>query len=153
MSSGKNLLLRHTLATIHYRFCKSVRDHHEGFPNLDIGMGVRTPHQILLHILELLRWSRAALLGEKSIPATDPQVFDRDVASVLGIIRELDALLARSELTFSAAARFIQGPFSDILTHVGQLSMFRRYNGDILNSEDYSIAEISVGVLPDLWTT
>ena len=39
--------------------------------------------------------------------------------------------------------RLLQGPFSDAMTHAGQLALLRRLAGSPVPPEDFSLAEIS----------
>ena len=145
MANTKNQLLRHTLATIAYRFSKSVRSHQNSYADFQAGNDVRTPHEIVTHILQLLLWSGAALRGVERGPKPPAQNFEAEILAVQEQIRLVDSLLEPEEIQISSANKLIQGPFSDILTHVGQLSMLRRLNKEILPSENFSIANIKAG--------
>jgi hypothetical protein len=51
-----------------------------------------------------------------------------------------------NELTVNYSKRLLQGPFSDILTHIGQVSMLQRLNGKPIDGEDFSAASIKTGI-------
>ena len=62
-------------------------------------------------------------------------------------LRALDDLLSTKELGIGYSKRLLQGPLSDILTHVGQLSMLSRLDDHPIEGEDFSSAPIQTGVL------
>jgi hypothetical protein len=49
-----NELLRHTVATIGYRFQKSITNSNENFGDFKIGKDTRTPTEIVNHMFDLL---------------------------------------------------------------------------------------------------
>ena len=57
-----------------------------------------------------------------------------------------DTALDVNELPIDYAKRLLQGPFSDLLTHIGQLAMLQRLNGKPNSAEDFSAATIETGL-------
>jgi hypothetical protein len=55
--SEKNAMLRHLLASIVYHAAKALKDAPSGYPDLEIGCGVRTPKMILRHISGVLTYA------------------------------------------------------------------------------------------------
>lgn len=62
-------------------------------------------------------------------------------------LQKLDSIFIETDLTEKATNRLLQGPISDILTHIGQLSLMRRLNGNPTGISGFSSAPISVGQL------
>ncbi|WP_010521841.1 hypothetical protein [Aquimarina agarivorans] len=62
-------------------------------------------------------------------------------------LAKLDDLIAQKELTFNESKPLIQGPFSDILTHTGQIAMLSRLHGAPIDGEDFSKALITPGIV------
>ncbi len=59
-------------------------------------------------------------------------------------IKNLDHVLAKKPLEINYAKRLLQGPFSDLLTHIGQISLLSRLNGKPITGEDFSSAPITI---------
>ena len=55
----ENSLLRHFLASIAYHAWKAIRDAPSNYPELDAGMGVRTPRRILHHVAGALCYAHS----------------------------------------------------------------------------------------------
>jgi len=60
-------------------------------------------------------------------------------------LKSLDKVLSENELEMNYSKRFLQGPLSDILTHIGQISMLSRLNNNPIEWEDFSSAKIKAG--------
>jgi hypothetical protein len=54
-------------------------------------------------------------------------------------------LFLKNELDINYSKRLLQGPLSDIMCHIGQISMLSGLNGNRIQAEDYSAAPISTG--------
>ena len=61
----KNEFLRHTIATIKYRFDKSVKDTKENFGEFNLGKGSRSPIEIINHMYHVLNSTRIFLEEER----------------------------------------------------------------------------------------
>ncbi|MGP1311157.1 MAG: hypothetical protein ACTS27_13255, partial [Phycisphaerales bacterium] len=55
-------------------------------------------------------------------------------------------ILNKNELDINYAKRLVQGPFSDILTHIGQLAMLQRLLDNPIPWEDFSNSKIQTGI-------
>ncbi len=51
-----------------------------------------------------------------------------------------------NELLINYSKRLLQGPFSYILTHIGQISMMQRLNDRPINDENFPVALIETGM-------
>jgi len=60
-------------------------------------------------------------------------------------LKALDNLLTEKEIDINFSKKLLQGPLSDILTHIGQISMLSRIYGNPIEGEDFSSAKIKTG--------
>jgi len=143
----KNEYLRHTLSTIDYRFQKSVKIADVDFGDFNIGKGSRTPNEIINHMYKILYATRIYILEErlqKEIPEKLNLKLEIDRFNVE--LKNLDKVLSNKELEMNYSKRLLQGPLSDILTHIGQISMLSRLKGNPIKFEDFSSAPITTGI-------
>ena len=143
-----NEYLRHTVSTIAYRFQKSVHNTSDNFGAFRVGKSVRSPVEIINHVYQVLR-SMRIFIQEERFEKSAPEVlgFQKEVDRFNDELQTLDDVLAAQELEIGYAKRLLQGPLSDILTHVGQLSMLCRLDGRPIEGEDFSSAPIKTGIL------
>jgi hypothetical protein len=142
----KNELLRHTISTIKYRFEKSVADSKENFGEFNLGKGSRNPIEIINHMYHLL-YSTRIFLEEEKYNTKQPEklTLTKEIERFKREMINTDKALDMNELPVSYSKRLLQGPFSDILTHIGQISMMQRLNDRPINAEDFSAASIETG--------
>ena len=143
----KNEFLQHIISTIKYRFEKSVANSKENFGEFSLGKNSRTPIEIINHMYHVLSSTRIFLEEER---------FNTEQPEMLELIQEIERFnrelikvsnaLDVNELPVNYAKKLLQGPLSDILTHVGQVSMMQRLNGKPIVGEDFSAASIKTGV-------
>lgn len=142
-------LFRHLLATIAYRGSKTLRNAPESFPSFRAGDTSRTPAQILAHMADLLEWTlRLAEGGEPWRSAwrpIAPGLWNSDVQRFFEALREVDAFFAAERPSAMALETLLQGPISDVLTHIGQLAMLRRLAGAPVKGEVMILAEVVAG--------
>lgn len=142
----KNELLRHIVSTIKYRFEKAVADSKENFGEFDLGEGSRTTVDIINHMYYVLYSTRIFLEQERfSTEQPEKLKFDQEIERFTNELINVDKALDVNELPVNYAKRLLQGPFSDALTHVGQISMMQRLNGKPIKGEDFSAASIKTG--------
>ncbi|MCU1321875.1 MAG: hypothetical protein JWM43_1524 [Acidobacteriaceae bacterium] len=139
----KRIMLIHFLAALAYRTQKALRDAPLGFADFSAGNQIRTPHQLVRHMDSVLGYSRTFFLGG----AYRPPVFT-DFQSTIGHFHEIVADLSRlleegAELHTITSEVLLQGPFSDAMTHAGQLSLLRRLAGCPVPPENFIFAHIS----------
>jgi hypothetical protein len=114
----KRKLLNHFLAALAYRTQKALRDAPEEFGSFRAIDGVRTPAELVRHMTSVLGYARTNFVGGHYRP------------------EPLDSLAEEVE-------RFLlQGPFSDAMTHAGQLALLRRLAGAPVPPENFIVAEI-----------
>ncbi|MBG7631847.1 MAG: hypothetical protein IZT56_15640 [Bacteroidetes bacterium] len=139
----KNEYLRHTLATIDYRFQKSVKYRNTDFGDYALGKESRSPKEIINHMYFVLS-STTIYIQEERIQKEEPDKFDLEleIDRFDLEIKNLDKVLAENELDMNYSKRLLQGPLSDILTHIGQISMLSRLNNNPIEWEDFSSSPI-----------
>ena len=142
--TDKREMLRHYLAALAYRLQKALRDMPENFPEFRAGSQTRSPHQLVCHITNLLGFARTCFIGG-TFPSRVPSDFKRDVAAFHDMLADLDKhLAAGTPLLGTTEERLLQGPFSDAMTHVGQIALLRRLAGSPIPPENFIAADVSV---------
>lgn len=139
----KRRLLNHFLAALAYRTQKALRDAPEDFGWFRVNDGVRTPAELVRHMASVLGYARTYFVGGRYWP--DPlDTFEEEIErfhEMLGLLaqhlRNGDALLEGM-----TEERLLQGPFSDAMTHAGQLALLRRLAGAPVPPENFIVAEI-----------
>ena len=139
----KNEYLRHTLSTINYRFQKSVKYRNADFGDLSLGKESRSPKEIINHMYFVLR-STTLYIEEEKIQTVEPDKLnlELEIDRFSLEIQNLDKVLAENELDINYSKRLLQGPLSDVLTHIGQISMLSRINNNPIEWEDFSSSRI-----------
>lgn len=139
----KRLLLRHFLAALAYRTQKALRGAPIEFGGFRAAPQVRTPHELIRHMDSVLGYARTLFVGGRYRPtafsdfAAAVEHFHETVADVA---RQIEAGTELREVTPEI---LLQGPFSDAMTHAGQLALLRRLAGSPVPPEDFIFAEIS----------
>ena len=145
-------LLRHYLGAVAYRTQKALREAPPHYPGFDPGHQVRTPVEILRHMTSLMGYTRTFFVGGSYPMKPEPlPTFEAEVARFHGMLEALDALLADETLaTRLSTEQLLQGPFADVMTHVGQLALLRRLADAPVPPENFIHADVRSGRLgPD----
>lgn len=139
----KRKLLTHFLAALAYRTQKALRDAPEDFGSFCATEGVRTPSELVRHMTSVLGYARTFFIGGRYRPVPldtlDEEIerFHEMIGLLAQHLRDGDPLL--EGLT---EERLLQGPFSDAMTHAGQLAILRRFAGAPVAPENFIVAEI-----------
>jgi hypothetical protein len=143
----KNELLRHTISTIKYRFEKSVIDSTEKFGEFSLGKGSRNPIEIINHMYYVLNSTRI-FLEQESFNTKEPEKLNlaKEIERFNREMISIDKVLDIKQLPVNYSKKLLQGPFADILTHIGQISMMQGLNGNPIKAEDFSRASIETGM-------
>jgi hypothetical protein len=140
----KRALLRHFLAALAYRTQKALRGAPPEFGGFVAGPKVRTPHELISHMDSVLGYSRTLFIGGSYRPPVFAE-FNDAVAhfheTLADVARHLEL---GTELKGVTAGVLLQGPFSDAMTHAGQLALLRRISGSPVPPENFVFASISV---------
>jgi hypothetical protein len=141
MNETERQLLKHFLATLVYRLTKSIKNADKGFWNFQVKEGVRTPHQLVVHIINVLGYAKTSFIGG-TFRANIEDV-ESDLKKFYTIVQELDELIGKEEFKEIQPKNLLQGPLSDSMTHIGQIAMLRRIFGSPIPPENFVFANIS----------
>ena len=140
-----NSFLRHTVATLAFRFRKAVKDAPEGFGGVSAGPGCRTAAETLAHMGDLFDWGLKLCDGVHEWHDATPLAWEaeceRFLTTLAAFDRRLESALQCEE------ERLFQGPVADALTHVGQLGTLRRLAGHPAGPKNYYKADIALGAI------
>src|SRR5215472_16332392 len=90
----------------------------------------------------VLAYARTFVLGGSYRPP-DPADFAAAIEQFHEVLANLARHLAeRTEFHGITAEQFLQGPFSDAMTHAGQLALLRRLAGSPVPPENFIFAEV-----------
>lgn len=136
-------ILRHYLASIAYHAQKAIRGAPPGYWTFLPGNQVRSPEAVLRHMTSVLGYARTFFLGGIYRPEPLPTI--QNEIDRFHEILEDTAKLLDSNVPLKGITEFelLQGPFSDIMTHIGQLSLLRRLYGSPVQPENFVYADIS----------
>ncbi len=138
----KRALLRHFLAALAYRTQKALRNAPPDFESFRAAPMSRTPHELIRHMDSVLGYARTFFVGGSyqapELPAFRDSIghFHETLADVAGHLEQ------GTELKDITPEILLQGPFSDAMTHAGQLAMLRRIAGSPIPPENFVFADI-----------
>jgi hypothetical protein len=139
----KRAMLRHFLAALAYRTQKAMRGAPAEYADFKAPHLVRTPHELIRHMDSLMGYARTFLIGGMYRPPVF-ESFDDAVAHFHEVLQDLARHLETgTELQGITAEKMLHGPFSDAMTHVGQLAMLRRIAGFPVPPENFIFAAIT----------
>lgn len=144
MSDSEAQILRHFLAALAYRTQKAVRGAPVEFGDFEAGNLVRSPKEIVRHMTSVLGYARGMFRGAGDRPqplSTLEAELERFHAVLVDLSRHLEA---GDEPVGVTLTQLLQGPFSDAMTHAGQLAMLRRLHGTPVSPENFVLADIDV---------
>ncbi len=143
----KNELLRHIISTIKYRFQKSINDRKLAFSDFSLGKGSRSPKEIIHHMNDVI-YSTRVFIEQESLPQEKIEKisFENEIERFNVELTRVDKLLNNKDLDINYSKRLLQGPFSDILTHIGQIAMLQRLADNPIDRENFSRSEIRTGI-------
>lgn len=121
-----NEFLRHTLATIAFRFQKAVEDTDESFGGFRVHTASQAPAEIIYQAAEKMGFTRQILLREEA-PAGElpPLLFQGEIERFHNLLAEVEFLLKGEDLSLDYAKRLLQGPLADVLIYIGQLALLK----------------------------
>jgi len=139
----KRNLLNHFLAALAYRTQKAVRDAPENFGSFRVMDGVRTPAELVRHMTSVLGYARTHFIGGRYWPEA-LESLDEEIERFHEILGFLAQHLRNGDplLEGMSEERLLQGPFSDTMTHAGQLALLRRLSGAPVPPENFIVANI-----------
>ena len=142
MTDCKTGMLRHFLAALAYRTQKALRNVPSDFGDFAAGNLTRTPRDLVQHMTSVLGYARTFFRRGSYRPAPLPSL-EGEVERFHEMLADLSAHLeAGDPLVDMTPEQLLQGPFSDAMTHAGQLAMLRRLHGSPVPPENFSLAEV-----------
>jgi len=142
----KRDLLRHFLASLAYRTQKAVHGAPDAFAGFRLRPDVRTPTELIRHMSSVLGYASTFFMGG-SFRADPLESFDAEVDRFHNLLERLSDHFLSDEFERMTPERFLQGPLSDAMTHVGQLAMLRRLFDVPVPPENFIMADIQAGNL------
>jgi hypothetical protein len=140
-------MVHHLLLTFKFRLGYAVSGLPEDFSGFSPGMDVQTPEQLMSHICHLLEFTRrymdnsVLLFRDVSPPA--PLPWAQQLSRAEALADEISDLLKGQEIPERNLKKLLQGPLTDVFTHIGQLAMLRRLYGKPV--ERISFFQASIG--------
>lgn len=144
-------LLRHLLAAVAYRFHAAIGNCAPTFADFVPEGAARSPRDVLAHCVYVLRLARSTFEPASEPTAPFGASWDEMAALFHDELVRLDHHLECAHATHTwTLEQLVQGPFADVLTHIGQLAMLRRMSGDPVPPQSYLRAQVRAGrVGPD----
>jgi hypothetical protein len=139
----KRKLLRHFLAALAYRTQKALRGAPVGFGDFRAAEEIRTPAELVRHMTSVLGYARTFFIGGQYRPEPLPSL-NEEIDRFHQMLEELGRHLESNDPLPEGitAEHLLQGPFSDAMTHAGQLAMLRRLAGVPIAPENFVFADI-----------
>jgi len=135
-------MLKHYLAAVAYRTQKALRGAPDTFAAFRVKPGVRTPHEIVLHMTGVIGYARTFFIGGEWHPEKMSS-FNEEIRRFHELLEDLGRYLDDdTPFINTTPERLLQGPFSDAMTHAGQLIMLRRLFGNPVPPENFIMADI-----------
>ena len=139
----KYQLLKHFLAALAYRTQKAIRGAPKEFETFRARPGVRTPHEMIFHMTNVIGYARTFFIGADYRPEIKPS-FKEEVDRFHDMLDSFAEYLDKgSSLIEMTPERILQGPFSDAMTHAGQIALLRRLYGSPIPPENFIRADIN----------
>jgi hypothetical protein len=138
----KRAMLRHFLAAIAYRTQKALRGSPAEFAAFNAGNRTRTPKELVRHMSSVLGYARTFFIGG-SYHAEPLETMADEIVRFHSLLRDIAKHLENgTPMTGIAEEHLLQGPLSDVMTHVGQLAMLRRLAGAPVAPENSVFADV-----------
>jgi len=139
----KRELLIHFLAALAYRTAKALHGAPADFGFFRTLPKSRTPHELIRHMDSVLGYARTFLIGGSYRPP-EYEHFQDAVTHFHETLADLAGNLQQgAELHGITEEQLLQGPFSDAMTHAGQLALLRRLAGNPVPPENFVFAKVS----------
>jgi len=144
-----NGLLRHLLAALSYRATQAIANAPSNFPGLNMGKSSRTPIEILRHMSRVLTYAHSQFQPHEygdnyEFPSGE---WDWEVQRFYSVLEKLDGVFMEPRTGNMTWEQLVQGPLSDAMTHVGQLTLLRRMADSPVVYENFITADIRAGQL------
>jgi hypothetical protein len=139
----KRRMLVHFLAALAYRTQKALRDAPDDFGAFAPPSQIRSPKELVRHMTSVLGYARTFFIGGRYWPEPLESLaaeVERFHATIGDLARHIET--AAEWPGNLSPERLLQGPFSDAMTHAGQLALLRRLSGSPVPPENFVVADI-----------
>jgi len=144
LSPDTQRILRHLLATIAYRASRSLKHSPAEFENTRLSDDGMSARELLLHMTNVIAFATATVMGTDRI-RHEALEWQHEVRRFYSLLAEVDARIAAGVvLEEGMDLKLVQGPFADVLTHIGQLHAMRRRAGSAVAPANYIKASVNV---------
>jgi hypothetical protein len=138
----KRSMLRHFLAALAYRTQKALRGAPSEFAAFSAGNRTRTPKELVRHMSSVLGYARTFFIGG-SYRAEPLGTMEDEIVRFHSLLGDIAKHLENgTPLAGISEEQLLQGPLSDVMTHVGQLAMLRRLAGAPVAPENFVFADV-----------
>jgi hypothetical protein len=145
LSPDTTRIFRHLVATIAFRASRSLRGATPDFENVRLSEDGMTARDLLLHMTNVLSFAIATLTAAERV-RYEALLWDREVERFYALLTSVDAqLVSGVEIANGMDLTLLQGPFADVLTHIGQLHAMRRKANAPVVPVSYIKADIRIG--------
>jgi hypothetical protein len=145
LSADTTRILRHLVATIAYRSSRSLRDAPADFESVCLPGESKSAAELLLHMTNVLSFALATVTHTDRV-RHEPLPWKAEIDRFYSLLGDLDTKLSEGvSLDSGMDLKLVQGPLSDVLTHIGQLHAMRRAAGSPIAAANYIKAEIHIG--------
>lgn len=139
-----NPVLSHIIKTIHYRFSKATAGSKDDFGIFKLNEHTRSPNEIVHHMLDLATKTKSMVQsGEFTVSSYQPLDFINETKRFLIELESLQLAISSIQIDIQLSKKLLQGPISDMLTHIGQIAMLNGLHGNKIKKESYFHAEIN----------
>ena len=146
LSPDTTRLMRHLVATISYRASRAFRDAPAGYADVRLADDGWCARELVLHMTNVLAFAYATITQTDRVKH-EPRDWAGEVNRFYTTLGDIDAKLAAgASVEPGMDLKLVQGPFADVLTHVGQLVSMRRRCGSPIPATNYIKADIQTGV-------
>ena len=138
--------LRHLVASLTFRFEHVTEGVPDDFGDFTAGAEVRTPCDVVRHMSGLVLFVHeqfVAFQRERLEPLPWAEEKARFLETLTLVNADFDTGTLREDATLSLE-RVLQGPLTDVATHIGQLATLRRLAGSPVTKVSYIAAEMRV---------
>ena len=146
----KIFLLRHFVATLGYRGRNILAALPSDIADFRSQDSARTPGEILKHINDVLGHAESVLTN-REMRSVSYEGWTAGVECFFVLLRELDKSIDSGAADKGQLAeKLLQGPFADVMLHLGQIGILRRMAGSPIEPEMYFDSPITAGEIPNL---
>lgn len=136
-------VIQHLFKATRFRFEHAVKNRGEEFGNLNVGSGVRTPTEIIHHMYQVIAFARWRMgFGDKAYRETTATDLDQESQRFIRELQKAEQEMNGLDLEDEVLLRLLQGPLTDVLTHVGQIAMLMRMDGNPVEGLNYYRSEL-----------